>query len=178
MNVGSNHTYFADGILVHNFSGVPAEDCFIAGTKISLGDNSEKNIEDVVVGDVVLSFNEQTKEQESKEVVGLKSPVHDDLVKYTLANGTEITSTYDHPYYVNGLTLASYRPEWTNKRYDLPSEVVQIKEEDIVNLLDGESKIVSIEELERIDTQTYIITVKDNHNFYANGILVHNKPQY
>jgi intein/homing endonuclease len=53
---------------------------------------------------------------------------------------------------------------------------VDIKVGDLFNLSNGETvKIESIEELERVDTQTYIISVEDNRNFYANNILVHNK---
>ena len=37
------------------------------------------------------------------------------------------------------------------------------------------STIDSIEDLPMMDYQTYLITVADNHNFYANNILVHNK---
>jgi intein/homing endonuclease len=139
-------------------------------------DGSEKNIEDVVIGDEVLSYNEETTFIEPKQVIKLDSPIHDDLVQYTLSNGTTITSTFDHPYYVNGLQLASYQPNWTNKRYDLPSEVSKIKVGDFVNLVNKEIvEIISIVELDRVDTQTYIISVKDNRNFYANKILVHNK---
>lgn len=173
--VVDNRNFFVEDYLSHNKAPPPSVSCFIAGTEVTLHDGDTKNIEDVVEGDVVLSFNEETKEQEPKEVVGIKSPIHDDLVKYTFSDGTEITNTYDHPYYVNGLALASYKPEWTNERYDLPSDVVAIKEGDKVNLVEGEATIVSIEELERVDTQTYIISVKDNRNFYANGVLVHNK---
>jgi intein/homing endonuclease len=106
----------------------------------------------------------------------LNSPIHDDLVEYTLSNGTKIISTYDHPYYVNGLQLASYKPNWTNERYDLPTEVISIKAGYRVNLIDKETAVIeSILELDRVETQTYIFSVEGNRNFYANGILVHNK---
>jgi intein/homing endonuclease len=151
--------------------------CFIAGTKVLMLDGSEKNIEDVVVGDEVVSFNESTLQNESKKVIGLKTPIHNDLVKYEFANQTSITSTFDHPFYVGNLELASYTPFLTNKRYELDREVKQIKVSDMVYLSNGVSKtaIKDIIELDEKDTQTYIITVEDNHNFYANGILVHNK---
>jgi intein/homing endonuclease len=150
--------------------------CFIAGTKVTMEDGSEKNIEDVVIDDVVLSYNENSRCIEPKKVVKLESPIHDDLVEYTLTNGTTITSTFDHPYYVNGLQLASYKPNWTNSRYDLPSTVIEIKVVDLLNLVNNEVvEIVSIKELDRVDAQTYIFSVEDNRNFYANGILVHNK---
>jgi intein/homing endonuclease len=170
LSVTENHNFFANGILTHNKS------CFISGTKVLISDGSEKNIEDIIIGDEVLSYNEQTAVIEPKKVIKLNSPVHDDLVEYTLSNGIKITSTFDHPYYVNGLHLASYQPNWTNERYDLPSEVDKIKVGDFVNLANRQTEeIISIVELDRVDTQTYIISVEDNRNFYANQILVHNK---
>lgn len=175
LDVETLDTYFISSsvapFVVHNA-------CFIAGTQITLPDWTTKNIEDVVVGDVVISFNEETGKQEDKEVLSLLSPLHDDLVKYTFSNGNVITSTFDHPYYVNGLQLASYRPEWTNERYDELSGVIEIKIGDEVNLEANDgflACITSIEEQPTEATQTYIFHVKDNMNFYANGILTHNK---
>mgnify|MGYP001070950552 CR=1 FL=1 len=151
--------------------------CFVAGTQITLFNGDVKNIEDIVVGDVVVSYNEETGIQEHNIVTDLNQPIHNDLVKYTFSNGTEITCTYDHPFYVNDLTLSSYKPEWTNERYDLPSVVSQIKVGDFVYPLAGDVDvaITSIEELPLKETQTFIFTVENNNNFYANGILVHNK---
>jgi hypothetical protein len=171
--VKNYHNYYANDVLVHNRVIVT---CFVSGTKISMEDGSEKNIEDISVDDVVLSYNEEKGIIEPKKVLSLNSPIHDDLVEYTLSNGTKIISTYDHPYYINGLQLASYKPDWTNERYNLPSEVISIKVGDEVNLLNGSTaKIEIILELDRVETQTYIFTVEGNRNFYANGVLVHNK---
>jgi hypothetical protein len=167
------HNYYANDVLVHNRAPVS---CFVSGTKITMEDGNEKNIEEICIDDVVLSYNEEKGIIEPKKVVNLNSPIHDDLVEYTLSNGTKIISTFDHPYYVNGLQLASYRPNWTNERYDLPTEVISIKVGDEFNLLnESRVKIKSILELDRVDTQTYIFSVDGNRNFYANGILVHNK---
>jgi intein/homing endonuclease len=167
------HNYYANDVLVHNRAPVA---CFVSGTKITMEDGNEKNIEEICIDDVVLSYNEEKGIIEPKKVVNLNSPIHDDLVEYTLSNGTKIISTFDHPYYVNGLQLASYRPNWTNERYDLPTEVISIKVGDEFNLLnESRVKIKSILELDRVDTQTYIFSVDGNRNFYANGILVHNK---
>lgn len=159
--------------IIHNIFG----SCFIAGTKVTMGDGSQKNIEDVVIGDEVISFNESTLQNEVKKVIGLKTPMHNDLVKYEFSNQTSITSTFDHPFYVDNLELASFAPFLTNKRYELGKEVKQIKVSDMVYLSNGVSRtaIKDIIELDETDTQTYIITVEDNHNFYANNILVHNK---
>ena len=177
LGVVDNRNFYVEDYLSSNKAPPPNLACFIAGTQITLSNGDTKNIEDIVVGDVVVSYNEESGIQEHKEVVKIQSPIHDDLVKYTFSNGSEITCTYDHPFYVNDLTLSSYKPEWTNERYDLPSVVSEIKVGDFVYPLDGDVnvEIVSIEELPRVETQTYIFSVDGNRNFYANEILVHNK---
>jgi hypothetical protein len=170
-DIENNHNFFANNILVHN------RFCFIAGTQISMEDGSFKNIEDVVEGDIVLSLNESTCTIESKKVIGLNSPMHEDLVTYHFTNDTTLTCTFDHPLYVNGLDLASYSPSLSNERYNIDREVLQIKIGDLVRLdKDGESaSIKHIQVMEQKETQTYIITIEENHNFYANRVLVHNK---
>lgn len=159
------------GFMLHNIFI-----CFVAGTKISLSNGDVKNIEDIVVGDSVISFNEETGEKESKEVTEIFSPIHDDLITITFSNGVEVTCTYDHPFYVNGLNLSSYRPKQTLERYEFDREVGKLKEGDILKDVElNEVSVVSIKELDREKTQTYIFTVEDNHNFFANGLLTHNK---
>jgi intein/homing endonuclease len=174
--VENNHNFYANEVLVHNKGGGGGS-CFIAGTNVTMEDGSTKNIENVVEGDIVISYNEATLQNEPKKVIGLKTPIHNDIVKYEFANQTSVVCTFDHPFYVDGLELASYTPFLTNKRYELNKQVKQIKVGDMVYLSNGVSKtaIKDIIELDEKDTQTYIITVEDNHNFYANGILVHNK---
>jgi hypothetical protein len=165
---------FVSFFVVHNLTG---GSCFIAGTKVLMGDNTEKNIEDIVEGDVVLSFNETTLQNEPKEVIGLKQPVHSTMVKYHFGNGGDVSCTYDHPIYVGGYEIASITPTVTNARYDIANKITrQIVIGDTIHLPNGTtSTIESIEDLPMMDYQTYLITVADNHNFYANNILVHNK---
>jgi intein/homing endonuclease len=147
-----------------------------------MADGSIKNIEEIEIGDEVITLNEETKLNEVKKVINTKSPIHNDLVKYTLSNGIEVTSTFDHPFYVNEMELASYNPTLTNERYQLDVNVIKIEKGDFVYMIPKDNGIgmhkVDIEKIEPqplLDTQTYIFTVEDNHNFYANGILTHNK---
>lgn len=170
-DIEGNHNFFANNVLVHN------RFCFVAGTKITMVDGSFKNIEEVQIGDEVITLNEETKLNEVKKVIDTKSPTHNDLVKYTLSNGVEVTSTFDHPFYVNKMELASHTPNLTNERYELGVNVRKIETGDFVYMIpnDNEVTIEKIEPQPLVDTQTYIFTVEDNHNFYANGILTHNK---
>ena len=168
--VSDNNNFYANSFLAHNRS------CFIAGTEIIIKDGDVKNIEDIVVGDTVLSYNIELGITEEQSVVDTKQPLHDDLVTYTFSNGTELTCTFDHPFFVNNHTLASYNPDLTNSRYSLHEEVGSIKVGDIVHLSTGEKvSVSSILELPLKETQTFIFTVENNNNFYANSILVHNK---
>jgi len=175
MNVGSEHTYFADNLLVHNYSRVGW--CFVDGTLVTLANGDVKNIEDIIQGDEVLSLNEATGEQEGKLVYGIMTPKHNDIVKYTLEDGTDISSTYDHPFYVDGLKLKSLNPIKTNSLYKFEEEVGELKIGDVLIKADGSKSAIKNIDANMLDAdiQTTIITVEDNHNFYANGILVHNK---
>tara|TARA_B100001564_G_C20647965_1_gene675374 strand:- start:105 stop:1991 length:1887 start_codon:yes stop_codon:yes gene_type:complete len=170
----------SDSLLVHNPYGAGRGayygGCFIAGTEVALDGGDYKNIEDIVVGDVVITYNEGTGKQEAKKVYETLSPIHDDIVTYTLADGSSITSTYDHPYYVESLELKSSNPDQTNELYNIDEEVSQIGLGDVLIKLDGtKSTITGINSGPLEDTQTYILRVEDNYNFYANNILVHNK---
>ena len=84
IEVDSNHNFFANNVLVHN------RFCFVAGTQITLEGGSKKNIEDIVIGDEVLSFNETSNFIESKKVIELKQPMHSDLIKYHLSTACKL----------------------------------------------------------------------------------------
>jgi len=166
--VEDNHNFFANGLLAHNR-------CFVAGTEVKLSNGDTKNIEDIIPGDSIISFNEDSKKKESREVTEVNSFSSEHIIKITLADGTVISSTDDHPYYVDGYKLASVDPDSTNADYDLPDDVIQLSIGDFVYNFEGDLiEISSIEEIEG-SVNTFIITVDGNHNFYANSILVHNK---
>lgn len=155
--------------------------CFVWGTKITMADKSEMNIEDLDRENEVLTYNETTGEQEVKKIAGIRRYASNHIVTYELLNGTTVQCTEDHPIYVNGLEIASFDPESTEERYDVGTEeseraVSKIKEGDRVKLIDGdETEIIAIIPNDLQEVPTCIIEVVDNHNFYANKILVHNK---
>ena len=145
-----------------------AHNCFTAGTQIKMADGSVKSIEDITDGDIVLSLNEVTNEVEPKAVYNIRQFSDETLITITLEDGKVIVSTLDHPYYTENLTLASYNGTTTNGN--------KLKVGDALYTLGGEkSNIKEITELNYTTTPVYIFTVEDNHNFYANEILVHNK---
>jgi hypothetical protein len=151
--------------------------CFVAGTKVSMDDGSLKNIEDVVVGDSVKSFNFENGLIENKPVLEIESPMHRDLIAIYFINDSVNINTTDHPYYVKGKGWCSFEPEKTERRYGLFVKQLKIGDEcyfinstDVVEI--KISKIVSKPNLVR----TYNLSkVSGNKNFFANGFLVHNK---
>ena len=154
-----------------------AHNCFVAGTKVQMEDGTEKNIEEIIEGEKVISYNEETSTNEVKEVISCRVNNSTKLVKYHFSNQTSITATPEHPFYVDSLKLASLNPESTKQVHSIDKEVEEIKVGDLVYVSNGVSQ-TAIKEIEVLDvdsTPTYIITVKDNHNFYANSVLVHNK---
>lgn len=74
--------------------------CLAPGTLIAMADGTEKPIEQVVAGDLVLTVNEQTYELEIKPV----QHVHDNGIKDTVlirTGGRELHCTPNHPLLVN-----------------------------------------------------------------------------
>ena len=75
--------------------------CFVPGTKISCS-NGNRNIEDVSVGSVVSSYNEETKQQEYCGVIETyKREYRRDIIVLTLDDGTDVKMTPNHRIYTN-----------------------------------------------------------------------------
>tara|TARA_B110000285_G_scaffold74807_1_gene86137 strand:- start:3279 stop:5549 length:2271 start_codon:yes stop_codon:yes gene_type:complete len=152
-SVKDNHNFYANTLLVHNR-------CFVAGTKITLSDDSEVNIEDVVVGESVLTYNEASKLNEAGIVGDLKKHEVSSVIRLTLDNENIIVTTTEHPFFVEG--------EWI--------KAGQLKPLDVCKKVDGSESIIStVDVLEETHVVYNLLSVSDNSNFYANGILVHNK---
>ncbi|CAH1207671.1 hypothetical protein PAECIP111893_02752 [Paenibacillus plantiphilus] len=82
--------------------------CFTAGTKV-LTDEGEKPIEEIEVGDKVLSRNEETGEQAYKEVVQLFQKTSESIYSIRIGDQT-IEATGNHPFWVEG-------KEWVDAEY-------------------------------------------------------------
>ena len=160
-----------------DMSGGYGMKCFIAGTKITMSDGDLKNIEDVEKGDVVKTYNLETKKIEDNLVLEMESPNHSDLVEVGFEKNIENTNTFDHPYYVKGKGWSSYKPDETLIKYGLKASQLEVG--DLCYLYKDDSlieiKIISLKENVRLEKTYNLSSVANNNNFFANGILVHNK---
>ena len=159
--VNGNHNYYVteSKILAHNKGG-----CFIAGTLITT-DHGFENIEKIQPGDIVLSYNETTKQNEYSKV--LDTMIHKIWTElYSLYIGNEIIKVTDiHRFYI----LRSGQVQW------IPACELQIS--DLVLFADGTWHQIDNIKKKRCFKTVYNFEVSNNHNYYVskNQVLVHNK---
>lgn len=154
----------------------PSGSCFPAGTMILLADGSSRAIEDIKVGDFVMSFNEVDQTQEPAKVLELENPIRDHIYTLSLSDGREIEVTREHPFYTKEQKWASLYPPETYEESGLVVSAIEAGN----HILDQDGKWVRINSIsyEEIPEgiQTYNLkVVNKNNNYYADGLLVHNK---
>ena len=137
-------------------------------------DGSQKNIEDINVGDQVLSYNTKSKEQITNEVKETVSPIREGV--YSI-NGGLIKPTNDHPFYTKKadgqIGWAAIDPEHAVEGYNM--QVMQLEVNDQIFTSDGEWIIINSIEYQAGAIKTYNLEdVSGESNFFANNILVHN----
>tara|TARA_B100001175_G_C19502944_1_gene639207 strand:+ start:64 stop:2427 length:2364 start_codon:yes stop_codon:yes gene_type:complete len=158
----------SNSILVHNAP------CFVAGTKVHIENKGITNIEDVKVGDKVISYNHENDEVEYKEVKKVKIKTDEFVVTYLFENGTKLTGTPDHPLYVVDKGYASYSPKATKE--DSGLDVEQILLGDEVLHMDGYGVTISdIIEQEKKEVVYNLDEVDGNNNFFVEDLLAHNR---
>lgn len=175
LDVEDTDTFIIAGTTAINSFVTHNAPCFIAGTKIELSNGEVKNIEDIVAGDSVLTYNLETKTSEPNTVTAVFTKKVDSVVEYKLDNGSTVTSTLDHPLYVVGKGWCSFDDEASNAKYSLESKVAKLEIGDELKLSNGSSKVVSAE-VKNNPVQVYNLQeVENNSNYFANGVLVHNR---
>ncbi|MAF25612.1 hypothetical protein CL634_08595 [bacterium] len=152
------HLYYSwkKGI-IHKYVPPPWWSCFTGNTKITMADGKKKDIELIREGEKVLSYNHKTKKIIESTV--MKAFEHKNTPWYLVINDS-LRVTPMHEIY-NGL-------QWKKAK--------DFQIGDHIQTFDGTLR--KIETMERIDlsTRTYNIHVDDeNHNYFAEDYLVHNK---
>lgn len=154
------------------------ETCCLTGeTLISMADGTQKQIKDVVVGDKVLSYNTETHKLEITTVETLIHVKRTELVYITFADGSQIKITPDHPMFSERGWIV-YSPEKGQRAYpdiELQATGTQIGDMIFSLSLLFDKEIVNMEYVVCEEIDTYTFTTKENHNYFAQGVLVHNK---
>lgn len=175
LNVGGDDTSSSDYLEDEDSVSVTGIGCcFPAGTKITMADRTIKNIEDIKMGDKVLSYDFEKEEYSSWIVKMLGRPWHP---VYNINKGL-IYATVDHPFFVkkeNGLMgIGSIDAVCCKNSIIFEEEVFSLEQGDRLFTQDGNFvEITSISKGTK-DVQTYnILSFSGTRNFFANGILVY-----
>ena len=91
----------AQGAMSKVVRAAGASQCFVAGTQILMADGTNKNIEDIRVGDQVTSTDPDTGVTSSQTVAQLFQHEATDLLTITIGQHS-LTVTTEHPFYVPG----------------------------------------------------------------------------
>jgi hypothetical protein len=79
------------------FEVVIGDECLHPDTEITMADNTTKKIKDIQIGDMVMTFNEETKQVESKKVIKVHEniSIHEDFYEIeTLGSKIKITGNH------------------------------------------------------------------------------------
>ena len=133
--------------------------CFPAGTKVhtqwGLAD-----IEKLEGGVPVLTYNEETGEQEYKKVKKVMRRMTRRMCALELSNGTTLEVTPEHRFFSNG--------EW------IPIEELNVN--DTLQLKDNSIVVIDNKIIFPTFVEVYNLEIEDNENYYVTeeGVLVHN----
>ncbi len=141
--------------------------CFVSGTKITAYDINEKkytfkNIEDIIVGDYVLSYNFELDKYENKKVVNTFSKEVDVLQEIKTKNETILT-TPEHFFYSNS------DENWKQSK--------ELKAKEKIKTYSSDNIVVSNDKKQlKTNIKVFNLEVEGNHNYYITNsqILVHN----
>jgi len=129
--------------------------CFLSGTKISMLDGSKKSIENLNVGDLVKSWDSE------KGIVNgtVTRTFRGKTEAYLIING-KLRVTPSHPFYVNGNLVEAGNLKIGDRLQNQNNSHVRVKE---IHFIAEPAPVYNFE-------------VNGEHNYFAEGVLVHNKP--
>jgi RHS repeat-associated protein len=156
--------------------------CFVAGTLVETREG-KKPIEEIKVGDEVLSYNEQTAKVEYKPVVQTFTHQADEVLNVKIEGEREALGvTPQHPFYVrrardctaNGDDEPPSRANQTSRGEWVAAG--QLQTGDLVRRPNGSwARVEKVEQ--RVEGErVYNFEVADNHTYFVgeHGVLVHN----
>ncbi|MFH1230277.1 MAG: polymorphic toxin-type HINT domain-containing protein [Planctomycetota bacterium] len=149
------------GCVGNSSSGGNVIQCLLPESKILIEDNKSVNIKDIKVGDKLIGFDEKTSQTKLVKVIKVfKHKNKEGYYRIFLENNWQLEITGNHPVYI--ASDICKKADNLEAGYTLFTEC-------------GLIKIVKIEFIPK-SSVVYNLEVSDTHNYFANGILVHNKP--
>jgi hypothetical protein len=152
--------------------GTPGGSCFVAGTLVMMAAGTEKAIEDVVIGDVLLG-----QDGAKNTVLSYDRPMLGDRKLYSF-NGKKYFVTSEHPFMTTdgwkSISVEALRQE--NPDLLEKIDVTTLSANDTLVTINGFEKIEFIDDCVDQDQLLFNFMLDGNNTYYADGYLVHNKP--
>ena len=155
--------------------------CFLFGTKITMADGSLKNIEDLKLGDELLTFNipglpSTDNPNDWYPKSNWSTDITDNFTKTTTKVSHIRTGPYGQHYVINGKYRVTYEHYIFAKR-DGIYQFIQVEGLKIGDFLftatKEEIEITNIE-IVKVMASTVELDVEENDMYFADGILAHN----
>jgi len=143
--------------------------CFVGSSKIKMFDGTEKRIDQVIEGDIVLN-----DKGTSSTVVGVQrhEDFHDKIYGF---NGEDPFVTAEHPLLSEGDIWKSIDPNWFPKEFGHDIERFQLEVGDkLIIGEDKESKVVTSIDEHKLDVSVYNLQLDIVNTYYVNGYVAHN----
>ena len=152
--------------------------CVAEDSLISMADGTQKQIKDIKVGDKVLSYNTTTRKIEQTVVQSLTKVIRRDIVHITFADGSYIKITPDHPMFSERgwIAYSTEDGENTYPEVELEKQGTQIGDMILSLSLLFDKEIVDMKYITGETIPVYTFTVDNNHNYFAQSVLIHNGP--
>lgn len=143
--------------------------CFPKSSKVAMSDNTYKNIEDLRVGDKVLSYDDKTKTFFEDEIVSLGNAMHNNYIEYDFGD-KKIITTDDHPF-LSTKGYVSLSPI-SSKKYRGYEDIEKIKIGDILIFNDENRELKNIKVLDKKEMGYTITKLKEGNTFIVEDAVV------
>ena len=149
--------------------------CFAEGSLIWCGDGNYKPIEQIKVGNIVMTYNQEINGFEPKEVTYTMTPKEDEIYKFTFwENDKELYMTDAHPILGADHKWYAMDPFKCLVEHHMSAEPLTQNTE--LLYIERELMTVSLKNIEMVGEQTVynLSRVTDNENFIVDGFVAHN----
>jgi len=151
--------------------------CFVAGSQVMMADGSTRSIECIASGDQVRTYDFSAKQAQCHAVQDVLAYYVNELCVIKLSDGTRVECTPSHPIFVaNRDRWCCVEPTSFNpavEKLQIGDTLLSYKQQQQAPI-----QVVAIE-IKHLATHAVVYTLHIDavHNFYCNGILVHNAMQ-
>ncbi|WP_036027797.1 polymorphic toxin-type HINT domain-containing protein, partial [Leptospira licerasiae] len=157
---------FGDFAYINDDGKVVLRSCFVAGTLVWTKDG-QRPIETIRVGDIVLSWDEESGESSYQKVHRISVDETELIYELSIGGENTIKTTWNHPFWVTN------RAEWVKAKDLNPGDFVLLENS-------KEATISFVKYYDVKPTLVYNFEVEENHTYYvgSKGVLVHNQAPY